>query len=221
MKEAICRDSEFSPNPVFATSSAILENSFEATLLDFKKRLTPKEQNDFQFTTLDGVKREIARIQKEQDDLKTMMNMPRIQSFLEGMNELGKVIEVFLNASNFVAFVWGPVKFLLQVCHRSCLPDCFVLYLLSLVPSLSYGHYAPPQTYPVFFFTAPILACIYLYRIFQFSGCTCWTDHFSFCRWQAPGLILSTFCWMLMSRLEKKSHFWSNIKLFSKTTHTW
>ena len=146
MKEAICRDSEFSSNPVFATSSVILENSFEATLLDFKKRLTSKEQNDFQFTTLDGVKREIARIQKEQDDLKTMMNMSRIQSFLEGMNELGKVIEVFLNASNFVAFVWGPVKFLLQVCHRSRLPDCFVLYLLSLVPSLSYGHCAPPQT---------------------------------------------------------------------------
>jgi hypothetical protein len=146
MKEATCRDSELSPNPVFATSSVILENSFEATLLDFKKRLTPKEQNDFQFTTLDGVKREIARIQKEQDDLKTMMNMSRIQSFLEGMNELGKVIEVFLNASNFVAFVWGPVKFLLQVCRRSCLPDCFVLYLLSLVPSLSYSHCAPPQT---------------------------------------------------------------------------
>lgn len=115
MKEATCRDSELSPNPVFATSSVVLENSFEATLLDFKKRLTPKEQNDFQFTTLDGVKREIARIQKDQDNLKTMMNMSRIQSFLEGMNELGKVIEVFLNASNFVAFVWGPVKFLLQV----------------------------------------------------------------------------------------------------------
>ena len=146
MKEAPYRDSELSPNSVFATSSAILKNSFEATLLDFKKRLTPKEQNDFQFTTLDGVKREIARIQKQQDDLKTMMNMSRIQSFLEGMNELGKVIEVFLNASNFVAFVWGPVKFLLQVCHRSCLPDCFVLYLLSLVPSLSYSYCAPPQT---------------------------------------------------------------------------
>ena len=146
MKEATCRDSEFSSNPVFATSSVILENSFEATLSDFKKRLTPKEQNDFQFTTLDGVKREIARIQKEQDDLKTMMNMSRIQSFLEGMNELGKVIEIFLNASNFVAFVWGPVKFLLQVCHRSCLPDCFLLCLLSLVPSLLHRHCAPPQT---------------------------------------------------------------------------
>lgn len=162
MKEAPYRDSELSPNSAFATSSAILENSFEATLLDFKKRLTPKEQNDFQFTTLDGVKREIARIQKQQDDLKTMMNMSRIQSFLEGMNELGKVIEVFLNASNFVAFVWGPLKFLLQVRHRSCLPDCFVLYLLSLVPSLSYSHCAPPQTQPSVFlyFSDP---CLHLF----------------------------------------------------------
>lgn len=107
--------------PIYCENSVIgfvpthLKTSFEATLSDFKKRLTPKELNDFEFTTLEDVKKEIGRIQKEQDAFKTMMNMSRIQSFLEGMNELSKIVEVFLNASNFVAFIWGPLKFLLQV----------------------------------------------------------------------------------------------------------
>lgn len=101
------------------------EDIFLATLASFKKRLTPKEQDDFQFATLGEVRAVIASIQTEQEALKAMMNMTRIQSFLEGMEQFGKVIEVFLNASNFVAFIWGPVKFLLLVWRRPQLPELF------------------------------------------------------------------------------------------------
>lgn len=92
-----------------------LEDSFRTTLSSFKKRLKPKEQDDFQFATLEDVRLEIVRIQAEQASQKEMMNMPRIQSFLEAMDQFGKVIEVFLNTSEFVAFIWGPMKFVLQV----------------------------------------------------------------------------------------------------------
>ncbi len=90
-------------------------DSFRSILSGFKKRLTAKEQDDFQFATLEDVRLEMARIQREQASRKEMMNMPRIQSFLEAMEQFGKVIEVFLNTSEFVAFIWGPVKFVLQV----------------------------------------------------------------------------------------------------------
>ncbi|KAI9858937.1 MAG: hypothetical protein M1813_007239 [Trichoglossum hirsutum] len=89
-------------------------DSFERTLRSFKTRLTQKEREDFQFATLEDVRKVIARIQNEQEGTKAMMNMSRIQSFLEAMEQFGKVIEVFLNASSLVAFVWGPMKFLLQ-----------------------------------------------------------------------------------------------------------
>jgi hypothetical protein len=92
-----------------------MEDAFRATLSNFKKRLTPKEQDDFSFATLEDVRKEIARIQSEQGNEKTMMNMIRLQSFLEAMDQFGKVVEVFLNASQFVAFIWGPLKFILQV----------------------------------------------------------------------------------------------------------
>jgi hypothetical protein len=44
-----------------------------------------------------------------------MMHMGRIRSFLEAMEQFGRMIEVFLNVNNFLAFVWGPIKALLLV----------------------------------------------------------------------------------------------------------
>jgi hypothetical protein len=94
------------------------QTCFQEILSNFKKRLNQKELEDFKFATLEDVEREMDRIQREQANRKEMMNMPRIQSFLEAMDQFGKVIEVFLNSSDFVAFVWGPIKFLLQVRSR-------------------------------------------------------------------------------------------------------
>ena len=91
------------------------QDTFQTTLSNFKKRLTQKELEDFQFTTLEDVWQEAARIQSIQETSKTMMNMTRIQSFLEAMDQFGQIIEVFLNTSDVLAFVWGPIKFLLKV----------------------------------------------------------------------------------------------------------
>jgi hypothetical protein len=94
-------------------------DTFKAILSDFKKRLTPDEQENFQFATLKDVRETALRIQRDQEQLKTMMNMARLESFLEAMDQFGKVIEVFVNASSFVAFIWGPMKFILQVRRRA------------------------------------------------------------------------------------------------------
>jgi hypothetical protein len=106
----------FLPNHVVKRRMmASSEDRFQTLLSNFKKRLTQRELDDFQFTSLEDVRLEIARIQAEQAVRKEMINMPRIQSFLEAIDQFGKVIEVFLNTSEFVAFIWGPVKFVLQV----------------------------------------------------------------------------------------------------------
>ena len=97
---------------------AHVKDVFQSALSDFTTRLTPKEQNDFQLTTFDDVRREIARIQTEQENSKTMRNMVRIQSFLEAMDQFGEIVEVFLNTSSLLAFVWGPMKFILKVRMR-------------------------------------------------------------------------------------------------------
>lgn len=76
----------------------------------------PKENlTKFSKTTYDELRIAVNQIQREQNERREMMNMTRIESFLEAMQQFGKVIEVFLNATDVLAFVWGPMKLLLQV----------------------------------------------------------------------------------------------------------
>jgi hypothetical protein len=89
--------------------------AFQAALTKFQNHLTGKDLTDFKVTTYDTLCQEIAHLQHEQDNVKKMMNLSRIQTFIEAMEQFGKVIEIFLNVSNVVAFVWGPVKLLLLV----------------------------------------------------------------------------------------------------------
>jgi hypothetical protein len=81
----------------------------------FRARLTGKDLADFGNTTYEQLCRDIVRIQNEQEGRMEMMNLSRIRSCLEAMEQFGKVIEIFLNVSDAVAFVWGPMKLLLLV----------------------------------------------------------------------------------------------------------
>ena len=92
-----------------------IESGFRNALAKFSSGLTPKEVEEFRFTTLEDVHKVVVTIQHQQARRKEMMNLTRIQSFVEAMKNFGEVIEVFLNLSEFVPFIWGPIKFLLQV----------------------------------------------------------------------------------------------------------
>ncbi|CAG8955427.1 hypothetical protein HYFRA_00010292 [Hymenoscyphus fraxineus] len=91
-----------------------IKDAFESILDDFKKDLTKKELDKFQFVTLKEFEKVALEIQKDQENTKSMKNMARIKPFLEAMEQFGKVVDVFLNASQFVCFIWGPLKFILQ-----------------------------------------------------------------------------------------------------------
>ena len=72
----------------------------------FKDSLSDREREEFGFTTRDDLRDAITTIQEKQASEKKMRNLTRLKRFLEVMDEYGKVIEVFLNASQFIAFVW-------------------------------------------------------------------------------------------------------------------
>jgi len=96
-------------------STLVGSNAFRGAVSRFRARLSGTELTEFKSTTYEILCHEIMRIQYEQEAKKSMMNLGRIQSFLEAMHQFSKTIEVFLNVSDAVAFVWGPVKFLLLV----------------------------------------------------------------------------------------------------------
>ncbi|KAK3988674.1 hypothetical protein QBC44DRAFT_328722 [Cladorrhinum sp. PSN332] len=87
---------------------------FHIALADFKRTLKDDELvRSFQGTQLHHLTAEIAKIQQEQASKRRLRYMKRLDPFLKTMEEYGKVVEVFANAQDIVAFIWGPMKFLL------------------------------------------------------------------------------------------------------------
>jgi hypothetical protein len=89
--------------------------AFTKALDAFRRRLSEEELSKFKNTTYESLVAELVQLQQKQEKNKEMVNMARIQAFLEGMQQLGKTIEVFLNVHEVVCFIWGPIKFLLLV----------------------------------------------------------------------------------------------------------
>jgi hypothetical protein len=100
-----------------------VSDSFQQALGKFKRRLTKEEETKFKLASLEDVLVEVDKIQTEQGRRKQLMNLPRIKGFLEAMTQYGTVVEVFLNTSSILCFVWGPMKFCLQVRFDNSLPE--------------------------------------------------------------------------------------------------
>ncbi|CAF3523165.1 unnamed protein product [Fusarium graminearum] len=86
---------------------------FDKAAAKFKKRLTKDQAAKFANCTVDDVRDQIRDIQNRHGAQRRLRNMERISKFVEGMLQLGTVVEVFLNLHNTVALIWGPMKFLL------------------------------------------------------------------------------------------------------------
>lgn len=80
--------------------------AFRKAADDFRSDLAQDDRDEFSYTTLDDLQRSILEIQEKHASVRKMKNMTRLNSFLEAMEQYGKVIEVFLNTSEFIAFVW-------------------------------------------------------------------------------------------------------------------
>jgi hypothetical protein len=80
--------------------------AFYLVLEKFKATLTDREKRQFAATTIDDLNDAIETIQQRQRSEKKMRAMSRLERFLEGMKEYDKVVSVFLNTSEILAFVW-------------------------------------------------------------------------------------------------------------------
>ncbi|KAL8376884.1 hypothetical protein RB595_007830 [Gaeumannomyces hyphopodioides] len=88
---------------------------FQKALDSFMQDLTPSQKSQFKMTTSEDLKRSILDLQYTQSQKRGgMVNMRKIEGFIGAMEQFGKVVEVFANTSEIVAFVWGPMKFILQ-----------------------------------------------------------------------------------------------------------
>jgi hypothetical protein len=87
-------------------STGSLSTSFQRAVDKFSKSLTVKQRQEFSVCSLKDVRQTIVTIQEKQGSQKKMRNMARIQAFLEAMEQYGKVVEVFLNCTPFLGYIW-------------------------------------------------------------------------------------------------------------------
>jgi site-specific recombinase XerD len=80
--------------------------SFQRAVEKFSRNLSEKQQKEFAATTLEDVQNIIDTIQRDHGSRKKLRHMARIQAFLEAMEQYGKVVEVFLNSTIFLGYVW-------------------------------------------------------------------------------------------------------------------
>ncbi|KAI1641602.1 uncharacterized protein F4817DRAFT_355288 [Daldinia loculata] len=88
-------------------------DSFQRALNRFKQSISPDLAKEFSMCSLSHVQQVCKEIQQKHGSEGKLRYMGRLRGFIEAMEQLGKVIEVFVNASEFVCFIWGPIKFIL------------------------------------------------------------------------------------------------------------
>ena len=86
------------------------QTPFQLVLEKFKASLTDSEKSQFQLTTLHDLHVAIEEIQRKQASEKRLQGMQRLEVFLEGMKEYDKVIQVFVNSTQILAFIWVSGK---------------------------------------------------------------------------------------------------------------
>lgn len=72
----------------------------------FVESLSPKQRSDFSHSTLEDVYQTILDIQKKHGSSKELRNMARMEGFLHAMNQLGEMVDRFLNSTPFMGYVW-------------------------------------------------------------------------------------------------------------------
>ncbi|KAK6337077.1 hypothetical protein TWF718_009863 [Orbilia javanica] len=95
-------------------SYSLTAESFEKSLEKFRQRHS-KQIPEFSLSNLDDVKDEIRKIQDRLGPEKKLRGLNRVKKFLEGMKQVEQLVQIFLNTSEVVAYVWGPIKLALMV----------------------------------------------------------------------------------------------------------
>ncbi|KAL3477934.1 hypothetical protein BJX99DRAFT_225121 [Aspergillus californicus] len=88
---------------------------FNGVLRAFEERFDTDQVETFRTTDLRALKKELKRIQDEQERARALRNLRRIECFIEKVKQFGQILENILGTSEHTNFIWGPVKALLKI----------------------------------------------------------------------------------------------------------
>ncbi|KAH7165444.1 hypothetical protein EDB81DRAFT_253192 [Dactylonectria macrodidyma] len=89
--------------------------SFTRSLEKFRQELSDDQKQQFSTTGLEEVKRAMQQIQDQIGPDKKLRNFTRLKKFFEGMKQMEELVKIFLQVHEVVAFIWGPIKFVMMI----------------------------------------------------------------------------------------------------------
>jgi hypothetical protein len=87
-------------------ASNVYQLKFERLLEEFKKTLKRRERENFRITTFKELENTIGDIQARQHPERQPQNLNRLKPFLEAVRQFEKVVKVFFNNDEILAFIW-------------------------------------------------------------------------------------------------------------------
>ncbi|KAJ6086756.1 zinc finger protein [Penicillium canescens] len=98
-----------------ATNNSLPREIFHKLMKDFKHKVTPDQLDGIQATDLRTLKKELKRIQDEQQQARALRNMRRIEPFMKRVEALGTVVHDLLGSNEIMCFIWGSAKALFRI----------------------------------------------------------------------------------------------------------
>jgi hypothetical protein len=149
------------PTPALSESRRAIEDAFK----DLERTICPADSRDFASTTLEDVRRAAVDLERQLAMRQSLRNMRRLEPLFQGLNHYSKVIEVLCNGTDYLPWIWAPIKLILKI--SSDYTDAFdriirayshIAESLSRFRLLEMSFKGRPQLYPVFvIFYADIL----------------------------------------------------------------
>lgn len=106
------------PATVETMDPACMDQEFRRIAESFqqKAKLTPEQIRLFKLTKVEDVKGVLAELQNNHESRRACVWLKRLDPFINTMLEFGSIVEVFLNTSDILCFIW--VSFLISLSGR-------------------------------------------------------------------------------------------------------
>jgi hypothetical protein len=93
-----------------------LDEDFNAAVKSFQQNLDARQIELFRATTLVHMKRQILKIQHEQETEKRLTNFTRLRRFIDAFEEFDEIcMSVSVAVPEISRYIWGPLTYILEV----------------------------------------------------------------------------------------------------------
>ncbi|KAG5662594.1 hypothetical protein KAF25_005012 [Fusarium avenaceum] len=89
--------------------------SFERSLEQFRRELSDAEMKEIGGANQKSLEATIQKIQNKLGREHSLCKLTRVEALVRAMNNIEELVKIFLNVSEVVAFIWGPIKLALMV----------------------------------------------------------------------------------------------------------